>query len=183
MRMEGDLRMRRAGVEELDEVCEFFWRVCDECQDEPTWPAWKREIYPSREDLKRLLGEGSLWLGELAGDPACETIASIAVNHDVPDGYDKVAWPSGLPAVVSVVIHLVCVAPGWQRRGIARQLLTFAHERAREMGAKVIRLDAMANNVPAQRLYERAGYARVGEASIFYEDTGWADFVMYEYAL
>ncbi|TDD94527.1 GNAT family N-acetyltransferase [Jiangella asiatica] len=56
----------------------------------------------------------------------------------------------------------VAVDPGYRRRGIGRRLLGAAEERARELGAVRIQLDAHAANDGALRLYADLGYRTFG---------------------
>ena len=42
---------------------------------------------------------------------------------------------------------------------------------------------ALGGNVPAERLYTGQGFARCGTVRMFYDDTGWTDYGLYEYLL
>ena len=54
---------------------------------------------------------------------------------------------------------------------------------AEDMGLKALRLDVLEGKLPAERLYEKVGFQYAGSLNIFYEDTGWADFNLYEYEI
>ena len=54
---------------------------------------------------------------------------------------------------------------------------------AREKGWKALRLDVLEGNEPALRLYERAGFVYIEAKKIWYESTGLASFLLYEYAV
>ncbi len=43
--------------------------------------------------------------------------------------------------------------------------------------------DVLGGNVPAERLYTGQGFARCGTVRMFYADTGWTDYGLYEYLL
>lgn len=47
----------------------------------------------------------------------------------------------------------------------------------------MVRLDAIATNLPAQRLYGKFGFIACGKAKEYYESAGLAEFVIYEYVL
>ncbi len=57
----------------------------------------------------------------------------------------------------------VRVRPDFRQRGVASQLVAAAHAGAKEMGARVIRLETGAHNFAAQRTFEKFGYRRVVE--------------------
>ena len=48
---------------------------------------------------------------------------------------------------------------------------------------KVIRLDVLAGNVPAEKLYTGLGFKYMDTLRMYYEDTGWTDYELYEYVL
>ena len=46
-----------------------------------------------------------------------------------------------------------------------------------------LRLDVLGGNVPAERLYTGQGFTYRGTVRMFYDDTGWTDYGLYEYLL
>jgi [ribosomal protein S18]-alanine N-acetyltransferase len=64
----------------------------------------------------------------------------------------------------------VAVAPRAHGRGLGRLLVDAAETAAREAGRTRIKLEVRADNTPAHRLYERAGYARADTLPDYYED-------------
>ena len=46
-----------------------------------------------------------------------------------------------------------------------------------------MRLDVLEGNVPAERLYEGFGFRYLATMPMFYEDTGWTNYELYEYPL
>ncbi len=63
----------------------------------------------------------------------------------------------------------IAVVDGSRGRGIGRQLLVAAHERARRDGISRISLSVDPDN-PARRLYERVGYEPVGDNGLMILD-------------
>lgn len=70
--------------------------------------------------------------------------------------------------------HIVAIAthPEYRRRGIGERLLARALELAREREARTVTLEVRVSNLPAQRLYEKYGFRRVGMRPRYYTDTG-----------
>jgi ribosomal protein S18 acetylase RimI-like enzyme len=60
-------------------------------------------------------------------------------------------------------ISVVATLPSHRRRGIAAALVHCALDRFWRLGYTAVSLDVRADNVPAQRLYESAGFRHVGE--------------------
>ena len=51
---------------------------------------------------------------------------------------------------------------------------------AKAKGMKSIRLDALATNTPAHKIYERLGFVYKGKQHLYAENTGWTDFFFFE---
>ena len=52
---------------------------------------------------------------------------------------------------------------------------------AREKGIKTVRLDVLEGNLPAEKAYGKVGFQYVDTVRMFYEDTGWTNYKLYEY--
>ena len=81
------------------------------------------------------------------------------------------------------MIHLLCVAPEAQRQGVARETMGLIIKRSREIGKKAVRLDALACNTPAHRLYESLGFQKRDQRRWYADNVGWTDFFLYELIL
>ena len=75
------------------------------------------------------------------------------------------------------------VHPAHTGKGIAKQMVQFAVDFAREHQQKVIRLDVLKGNLRAEKLYTGMGFQYLHTLPMFYEDTGWTEFQLYEYRL
>lgn len=63
-------------------------------------------------------------------------------------------------------IHDLAVLPEWRGRGVGRELLRAAEQRAREEGCCRLTLEVLESNLRARRLYESFGFADVvGESA------------------
>ena len=47
-------------------------------------------------------------------------------------------------------------------------------------GKKSVRLDALASNTPAHKIYEALGFQYRGKQHLYAENTGWTDFFFFE---
>ena len=81
------------------------------------------------------------------------------------------------------MIHALGVHPDFQGKGCAKAMVRKAITIAGETGMKAIRLDVLAGNIPAENLYQGMGFQYLTSVQMYYEDTGWAAFKLYEYVL
>lgn len=56
-------------------------------------------------------------------------------------------------------------------------------EIAENIGQKAVRLDVLNGNIPAERLYLKYGFRYVDAVQMFYEDTGWTAFKLFEHVI
>jgi [ribosomal protein S18]-alanine N-acetyltransferase len=66
----------------------------------------------------------------------------------------------------------IAVAPAWQGRGLAGRLLLLHLRRLAGLGIRAVYLEVDERNVPARRLYARAGFAEVGRRQGYYAQSG-----------
>ena len=52
---------------------------------------------------------------------------------------------------------------------------------AAQNGIKTVRLDVLEGNLSAEKAYTKVGFRYVETARMFYEDTGWTNYKLYEY--
>lgn len=137
---------------------------------------WKKGLYPTDDMIKELLSCGELF-------PAYhgEQIAgAMVINHRTNEGYVGTEWGIEATPKEVAVIHMLCVHPDFSGRHIADALVEEAERRAECMGAKAIRLDVLKGNRPAEVLYERHDFKQRRVVNLYYDDTGWTDYILYE---
>ena len=130
--------------------------------------------YPTRDYFEKDIEHGELYL---AVDKEV-IIGTIALTREQEPEYDHVPWPC--KDGTHIIIHRLAVLPKWQNRGIAKKLMEFAEEHARENSYTSLRVDTYIDNPKVQRLYERLGYVQCGETH-FPEQDG--PFLCYEKCL
>ncbi|HEU4611698.1 MAG TPA: ribosomal protein S18-alanine N-acetyltransferase [Kofleriaceae bacterium] len=74
--------------------------------------------------------------------------------------------------LVTTELHILALAthPDYRGRGIARQLLDHVLDVARQTGCSLATLEVRRSNVPAIKLYERAGFKTVHVRARYYQD-------------
>lgn len=173
------LDIRLAGQDEFQAVRAFYHLLIDQMEGAAYTPGWEKDVYPENDQLRQAIDRRQLYLGELAGDIA----AAMILNRECNEGYRGAPWRvEAAPEEVSV-IHALGVLPACQGRGLGREMVRAAVELARSQGSRVVRLDVLAGNLPAEQLYLGEGFYYVATARMFYPDTGWTDYEMYELPL
>ncbi len=69
-------------------------------------------------------------------------------------------------------ITTIAVRKDCRRQGIGERLLISVIDMAAQMNAKVVTLEVRVSNAPAQALYEKYGFQRVGLRRAYYSDNG-----------
>ena len=166
----------QANNADYDAVRAFYHSVIDAQDPDAPYIGWKKDIYPAPEFLRESIGRGELYIRLDHGSIA----AAMVLNRLCNEGYARFPWPVELAPDEIFVIHALGVHPGLLRRGHAKAMVQKALGLAGAAGAGAIRLDVLEGNTPAEKLYEGLGFQRRGELKLYYEDTGWKTFRLYE---
>ena len=94
--------------------------------------------------------------------------------------YQAVSWQEDLADDQVAVLHLLAVCPAFRGRSLGLRILEEAMDLALKKGKKVLRLDTLKSNIPAQSMYDKAGFSFRGEQKICIEELGCIDFYYYE---
>ncbi|MGN0602089.1 MAG: ribosomal protein S18-alanine N-acetyltransferase [Oscillospiraceae bacterium] len=93
-------------------------------------------------------------------NPFAEIIGAFEGN--VPVGFVNVQYVSG-----ELTVNNIAVTEKYRRKGIAKKLLEYAFEQYPE--TECVYLEVRESNVPAQRLYEKLGFVKVGKRENYYK--------------
>lgn len=173
------LTIRPATPDDLDATLAFYYQLIDDLDGKKESPRWEKDVWPSRPMLEADIAAGSLHIALLDG----EVVGGMVLDHARPDGYDAAPWNVPADEDEAMVAHLVAVSARHQGKGIGTTLMRTAADICRDAGARALRLDVIDGNAPAARLYERVGFQHISHVQLYYEDTGWDDFDLYELEL
>jgi len=104
----------------------------------------------------------------LFGKPAIEVAVKAGWSHDdLVAAWNRIA--SGRFVAIdrvpgAWVVESVAVLPAWRRQGLTSHLLETILDRGRQRGATCAEIGVLIGNDAAERAYEKAGFAVVGEA-------------------
>lgn len=174
------LEIRRATVDDMDDVMDFYTKMIDEMKGTDFDILWKHDEHPSHAFLRESVEQGYMHLG--IADDGCIACA-LVVDHGQAPGYEKVAWQVKAPLDEIGIVHSVATRPAYHGRGFAKKLMKAAIESSREEGMKALRLDTFQDNVRSHGLYDAIGFINHGPWTIYYDDLGHIDLDMFEYVL
>ena len=120
---------------------------------------WDDE-YPAKEHFEEDIENKTLYVLDVD-----HTIYGfIVIDQTQSEWYDDIEWPVNREG--AYVIHRLAGSKDY--KGAATQLFDFAVKLAEEHHIQVILTDTFALNKPAQGLFEKFGFQKVGETEIDY---------------
>lgn len=116
------------------------------------------ETYPLPDDfLQDIITESLYALEENA-----QLKGFISINEDFPPEYNELNWK----AKDFLVIHRLAVNQANRKEGVARMLMHFAEQVAKERGIKFLISDTSELNVGMNRLFNKLQYLKVGQIQL-----------------
>ena len=171
--------MHLVQAHDLETVKEHYINVIKNTPEIEQYARWAYGKHPTDEGLRSYIENGEMYLltdrGIVAGMVAF-------VMHQGPD-YETVPWAERLENDQVATLHLLAVCPEYQGRALGITILELADELAKQQGKRAMRLDVLESNLPAQHMYEKAGYVYRGKQRWYAENTGWTNFLLYEKSL
>ena len=173
------MKIIKAEPGDYQKIRAFYHSLIDALEGLEYAPAWKKDVYPAPEDLNDAVEQGWLYYAEDNG----RIMASMVLNHRCNEAYKNVVWNVNAEPEEILVVHMLGVHRDFTCKGVGKSMVRFALAHARETGMKAVRLDVWKGNLPAEKLYESFGFKCAAITPMFYEDTGWTDFELYEYQI
>lgn len=171
-----DLKRKQVQPGQFEALTRFYRYAIDNTPDMSRYGRWIYGLHPTEDMIRSYVQSGAMYTCGLNDEIRC----AFALTPNQGSDYHHTNWEKNLKDDEVAVVHLLCVNPDDQHQGIGRRSMELAMELAREMGKKAIRLDALACNSPAHRLYESLGFRQRGTAHWFADNVGWTDFYLYE---
>ena len=170
------MKLNQAEIEDYNSIIAFYDDVTDRTPEIATYARWNKRKHPTLEGIKAYIEEGSMYLYK----EEKVIVGAVAVTMYQGDDYHAIEWSQQVADDKAAVIHILAVSPDYQGKGIGSEMVREAINLAKEKGMQAIRLDALASNIPAHRMYERLGFEYRGKQHLYAENTGWTDFYFYE---
>ena len=173
------MELYQANSVDFESIMDFYDDVITRTPEIERYARWSKGKHPTAEGIRAYIKEGSMYLYRkhdvIAG--------AMAVTMYQGEDYHLTEWSLQIADDEAAVIHILAVGPDSQGEGIGTEMIKEAIRIAKMKGKKSVRLDALASNTPAHRIYERIGFEYRGKQHLFAENTGWTDFYFFEHQM
>lgn len=168
--------LQRATLDDYASIIAFYDDVIERTPDVTKYARWQKGKHPTDDGIRAYIEEGSMYLYKERG----LIVGAMAVTMYQGADYHAIEWSKQVADNEVAVIHILAVRPDGQGAGIGSRMVLEAIGLAKAKGMKAIRLDALASNTPAHKVYERLGFVYKGKQHLYAENTGWTDFYFFE---
>lgn len=176
MGRENMLIFQKAREDEFALIKDFYWNLIDLLGGQKDRMGWKKGIYPTDSFLQESLSREELFT--FKNDNLL--YGSVILNNRCNEGYAGIPWSLPCNDEEILIPHALAVSPEQQGNGIGKKLVEEILKYARAENKKAVRLDVLATNIIAEKLYTKCGFRFVEVKTMFYEDTGWTEYKMFE---
>jgi len=170
------MRLESATREDFDAIIAFYDDVIERTPAMATYARWSKGKHPTAESIRAYIDEGCMYLYRANGI----IVSTMAVTMYQGDDYHAIEWSKQVTDDKVAVIHILAVSPDHQGSGIGSEMIRKAIRIAQDKGMEAVRLDALASNTPAHRIYKHLGFEFRGKQHLYAENTGWTDFFFFE---
>ena len=173
------MTIRLATTADLSTLCDFYQHVCLQQQNDEYSPRWTWGGYPSKEYLSDKLNDAQVIINVI--DEQIASAGVLSVGED--PNYRGVPWHHHFLDSEVAILHLFAVGKAYRGQGIAQQTLQGIFKQARQNGQRVIHIDVIDHNLPAEKAYLKAGFKFNNVQILDYDDLGPTSAKLFEYLL
>lgn len=170
------MKLDKATINDFASIIKFYDDVIQRTPSMETYARWKKGQHPTEEGIKAYIEEGSMYLYK-ENDTI---VGAMAVTMYQGEDYHVIEWAKHVEDNEASVIHILAVNPDYQGTGVGAEMIREAINLSVDFGMESIRLDALASNTPAHKIYKRIGFEYRGKQHLYAENTGWTDFLFFE---
>ena len=170
------MKLDKATINDFESIIKFYDDVTLRTPDMETYARWKKGQHPTEEGIKAYIEEGSMYLYKKND----AIVGAMAVTMYQGEDYHAIEWAKHVEDNEASVIHILAVNPDYQGTGVGAEMIREAINLSVDSDMKSIRLDALASNTPAHKIYQRIGFEHRGKQHLYAENTGWTGFLFFE---
>lgn len=182
---QSEMLFRPARKDEIGAVQHAYDRIREHLSRTVDFRHWHTENHPRPTQISEWVDAGELYIATPAEtqEKSGEIAGVVVLDHNSADDYEVAQWSVEAADEQVLIVHVLGVAPDYLGTGVSRFLVESAIEAARDRGCLTVRLDVIADNIPAHRLYVKCGFRDLGLHTIRYDGTDLDQFHLYEYVL
>ena len=173
------MKFHKADKKDFARIQHFYWDVIEDIHKNNVNNenlGWEKGVYPSDAFLHDSIEKEELYL-LTEGDLLC---ACVILNSESNEGYIGCPWSLDCRKDEVLIPHALAVNPQLQGKGIGKIVVKNILDHAKAQDKKAVRLDVLGACKAAERLYTHCGFHFVEAKDMFYEDTGWTEYKMFE---
>lgn len=173
------MEFKKAIENDFKVIQHFYWDVIEHIHNNNINNenlGWEKGIYPSDDFLLSSLRNGELYLLT----EKATLCARVILNSECNEGYQDCPWSLECGSDEVLIPHALAVNPVLQRKGIGKIVVKNILNIARTEHKKAVRLDVLSACKAAEHLYVSCGFQFVKEKKMYYEDTGWTEYKIFE---
>lgn len=167
------MKIVQAVSKDLNEIM-CLLKLCVEKMNREGSYQWDSS-YPNEQVIKEDIEKGHLYTCKNQD----KILGIIVLNYCQNSQYKKLTWKDENGKVLA--IHRMAVHVDYQRKGIAKSLMTFAEDLAIKESCTSIRTDTYIENIKMQSMFPKLGYTKVGE--VFFNQGRTKPFICFEKTL
>ncbi len=171
------MRLELATQKDFETIIAFYDDVTERTPEMATYARWSKGKHPTVEGIRTYINEDSIYLYREYG----AIVGAMAITMYQGEDYHAIEWTQQVDDNKVAVIHILAVSPDSQGKGIGSEMIREAIRMAESKGMQAVRLDALASNTPAHKIYKCLGFNYRGKQHLYAENTGWTDFYFFEY--
>jgi len=148
------MNIRLSNLNDLDIIFSIIKIVIEDMNNQNIFQ-WD-DLYPTYEILKNDINNQTLFVIENNN----KIVGITVLNEEQEPEYKTISWKYKDEKIL--VVHRLCIHPKYQGQGIAKNLINFTEQYAKDNNYNFIRLDAFKQNKKAVLLYEKSNYIKSG---------------------
>lgn len=166
-----------AQQEDIVYVTNLYDTACDYLQRTKNYPLWRKGIYPSLQTAQTAWAKNELFIFATAQ----QRVGSVILNNTCAPAYSLAPWHK--PNARALIIHTLVKDFSITEAGMGVAMVQCICDYAKAQGYDSIRLDVVAENTPAIKLYEKLGFIRIAKVDLQSEFAWTKWFYLYEKCL
>lgn len=172
--------IKTADSNDTGRLIAFYTEMCRIMEDWDHYPDGNKALFPPVEMIEEAVAAQTQFIAEEDGRIA----GAYMLDHHCDSTYADAGWSIEAGANEFAVMHALRVSPDFGGRSVSAMLIRHALETAREWEQKAVRLDVLAKNDAAVKLYLDFEFKIIKTVNIYYDDIGQdMEFLLMEYII